>query len=186
MEHSKKWSDSTPKNGVNSTPKNGDINKQVNKHTNRGKGASAPTPATQAPQPAKENTQHGTRLSIDTLPTEWRVYCQQRRSDLNPDDVFENFRDYWIAQPGQKGRKASWTATWRRWVRETRARASPPGSPTPAPSDQIKVPWNQQQWLIAAGRDDPEIDDLRTRIQQAAGFATSTQYERLKRLGMPT
>ena len=29
----------------------------------------------------------------------------------------EGFRDYWIAQPGQKGVKTDWTATWRNWVR---------------------------------------------------------------------
>lgn len=34
------------------------------------------------------------------------------------------FRDYWAAQPGEKGRKADWIATWRNWLRrasETRA-----------------------------------------------------------------
>ena len=29
----------------------------------------------------------------------------------------EIFRDYWVAQPGVKGRKANWSATWRNWVR---------------------------------------------------------------------
>jgi uncharacterized protein YdaU (DUF1376 family) len=28
------------------------------------------------------------------------------------------FRDYWAAQPGAKGRKADWPATWRNWVRK--------------------------------------------------------------------
>lgn len=35
------------------------------------------------------------------------------------------FRDYWAAQPGEKGRKADWIATWRNWLRrasEDRAR----------------------------------------------------------------
>lgn len=27
------------------------------------------------------------------------------------------FRDYWLAQPGQKGVKLDWAATWRNWVR---------------------------------------------------------------------
>lgn len=42
------------------------------------------------------------------------------------------FRDYWIAQPGQKGVKVDWPATWRNWCRNVRnnpARStSPPGS----------------------------------------------------------
>lgn len=29
----------------------------------------------------------------------------------------EIFRDYWVAMPGVKGRKANWSATWRNWVR---------------------------------------------------------------------
>lgn len=32
-------------------------------------------------------------------------------------DQLERFRDYWAAQPGAKGRKADWDATWRNWVR---------------------------------------------------------------------
>ncbi len=29
----------------------------------------------------------------------------------------EKFRDYWTAQPGQKGVKTDWSATWRNWAR---------------------------------------------------------------------
>ena len=29
----------------------------------------------------------------------------------------EIFRDYWVAMPGVKGRKANWSATWRNWIR---------------------------------------------------------------------
>lgn len=29
----------------------------------------------------------------------------------------EKFRDYWAAQPGQKGVKSDWPATWRNWAR---------------------------------------------------------------------
>ncbi|WIE60750.1 hypothetical protein DEI97_013470 [Curtobacterium sp. MCLR17_032] len=28
-----------------------------------------------------------------------------------------SFVDYWIAQPGQKGVKTDWDATWRNWMR---------------------------------------------------------------------
>jgi hypothetical protein len=35
--------------------------------------------------------------------------------------VFDEFRDYWIAQPGQKGVKTDWDATWRNWVRRQNA-----------------------------------------------------------------
>jgi hypothetical protein len=60
----------------------------------------------------------GTRLPADfKLPDLWRAYARQKRPELNPSDLFENFKDYWLEQPGQRGVKADWDATWRRWVR---------------------------------------------------------------------
>jgi hypothetical protein len=47
-------------------------------------------------------------------------FCKTERPDLRPSEVAERFRDYWIAQPGAKGRKADWPATWRNWVRNER------------------------------------------------------------------
>ena len=32
---------------------------------------------------------------------------------------FERFVDYWVAQPGARGRKVSWQATWRNWLRRS-------------------------------------------------------------------
>lgn len=37
----------------------------------------------------------------------------------------DEFRDYWIAQPGQRGVKLDWLATWRNWVRRAGARPKP-------------------------------------------------------------
>jgi hypothetical protein len=42
---------------------------------------------------------------------------------LSIDETAERFRDYWIAQPGVKGRKADWSATWRNWVRNEKVSA---------------------------------------------------------------
>ena len=43
------------------------------------------------------------------------------------------FIDYWIAQPGQKGVKTDWAATWRNWIRRSSGTSSPrqvQGKPT--------------------------------------------------------
>jgi uncharacterized protein YdaU (DUF1376 family) len=61
------------------------------------------------------------RLSLEELPKEWEEFCQTERKDLNPVEVFNQFRDYWIAQGGQKGAKLDWFATWRNWVRNQRS-----------------------------------------------------------------
>jgi uncharacterized protein YdaU (DUF1376 family) len=66
----------------------------------------------------REKQSRGTRLPADWKPSEEEIsFCKSERPDLNPTAVASRFRDYWIAQPGQKGVKANWTSTWRNWVR---------------------------------------------------------------------
>jgi uncharacterized protein YdaU (DUF1376 family) len=63
-----------------------------------------------------------TRLPTDWQPTpEMIEFCANERPELQVKDVVNSFRDYWIAAPGAKGRKADWLATWRNWVRNQRA-----------------------------------------------------------------
>ena len=76
----------------------------------------------QEPVTSNRDTTRGTRLPADaTLSPEYRDFCVKTRPDLHPDQLFEGFRDYWIAQPGQKGVKLDWFATWRTWVRNQKA-----------------------------------------------------------------
>jgi hypothetical protein len=59
-----------------------------------------------------------TRLSVDwQLPDNWAIWAKQHRPELNINEIADGFKDYWIAQPGAKGRKADWFATWRNWIR---------------------------------------------------------------------
>jgi hypothetical protein len=58
----------------------------------------------------------GARFTLAQLPEDWRGYCKNKRPDLDPETVFELFRNHWIAKPGKDGVKADWTATWRNWV----------------------------------------------------------------------
>jgi uncharacterized protein YdaU (DUF1376 family) len=60
------------------------------------------------------------RLSLEELPKEWEDFCKKERPDLKPLNIWNQFRDYWIAQGGQKGTKLDWFATWRNWVRSQR------------------------------------------------------------------
>ena len=79
-------------------------------------------PVTINHKPIKERAARGTRLPTDCeLSQDWFEFCKQQRPDLKPQEVFAAFRDYWIAQPGQKGSKTDWTATWRNWVRNQKA-----------------------------------------------------------------
>ena len=79
-------------------------------------------PRTINQEPRTSKMQRGTRLPTGfELPGDWIEFCRQERADLDPQTVFAQFVDYWIAQPGQKGVKTDWPATWRNWVRRQTA-----------------------------------------------------------------
>jgi hypothetical protein len=70
----------------------------------------------------RQKSNRGSRLPVDfVLSEDWIAFCQKERKDLNPQRVFEEFKDYWTALPAGKGTKADWTATWRNWVRRQSA-----------------------------------------------------------------
>lgn len=67
-----------------------------------------------------QQRKRGSRLPADwSIPTDWGKWAVDEfgiaanavRAEA------ERFRDYWIAQPGQKGIKLDWQATWRNWCR---------------------------------------------------------------------
>ena len=75
----------------------------------------------------------GKRLASDfSFPKEWEEFCQTERPELSPVKTFDQFKDYWIAQAGQKGVKLDWFATWRNWVRSTNA-------PKLNPADRVRL-----------------------------------------------
>jgi hypothetical protein len=89
-------------------------------------------PITNNHKPIEKKTL-GKRLATDScLTKEWEEFCQQTRPELNPAKTFDQFKDYWIAQAGQKGVKLDWFATWRNWVRSTNA-------PKQNPADIVRL-----------------------------------------------
>ena len=61
------------------------------------------------------------RLKLEELPKDWQVFCKTERPDLNPQAIWNQFKDHWIAQGGQRGAKLDWFATWRNWVRNQKS-----------------------------------------------------------------
>jgi len=81
-----------------------------------------PETETERETETKKDKNKGSRLSPDFMfPVEWAEFCVKQRPELIAFEVWEKFRDYWISQPGQKGVKLDWFATWRNWVRNTTA-----------------------------------------------------------------
>ena len=132
------------------TPPNGEVNSPPN----------ATPIATNNHKPITNNqvkeNKRGSRLSQDFIfPSDWLVFCKQERPDLQPVQTFEKFKDYWIAQAGQKGVKLDWFATWRNWVRNTNA-------PKVNPADIVRLT------VPSKNEPDPALEKIKADEKKAA------------------
>jgi hypothetical protein len=97
---------------------------------------------------AASSARKGAPLPDDwMLPETWRDWalaCQPSWTTGHCNLVAAQFRDYWIAQPGQRALKRNWLATWRNWIRREPATGEPKpaqesstasASPTPPEDD---------------------------------------------------
>lgn len=105
--------------GANTLPSS----KENNRHKWGDAAEAPPKTATAAPAAkatAKTASKSGTRLPKDWTPSPELADWTRREAPAaaNPTEL-ETFRDYWTAQPGARGRKLDWDATWRNWARRT-------------------------------------------------------------------
>ena len=69
-----------------------------------------------------EPIKKATRLSEDfVVPDEWKVWAKTNRPDLKIEIVAASFVDYWISRGDSGAAKTNWLATWRNWVRNSKA-----------------------------------------------------------------
>ena len=69
------------------------------------------------PLPENLRRTRGTRLALESLPDDWRQFCEAERPGLDPERTWAIFQDHWRGKAGQAGVKLDWLATWRNWVR---------------------------------------------------------------------
>ena len=104
----------------------------------------------------KNKNKLGSRLAQDwVLLKTWGEWAQKERPDINVRKVAEQFKDHWIAQPGQKGVKLNWQATWRNWVRNTNA-------PKMNPADIVRVT------VAPSNLPDPALEKIKADEKKAA------------------
>ncbi len=96
---------------------------------------------------AGSTTPRATRFGVNSLPSDWKDDCRRLRPDLDPQDTFDTFSDFWRAKAGRDGTKLDWRATWRNWCRTERS--PPPGN------DSASV-----KRLMASIADDPRFRDV--------------------------
>lgn len=85
----------------------------------------------------REKDASATRLPLDWSPDpDELAWAVRERPDIDPRAEAAKFRDYWTAKPGKDGRKTDWRATWRNWIRNSRAA---PNARLPAPSQSKQM-----------------------------------------------
>ena len=111
-------------------------------------------PATASAKPAsKASKARGTRLPDGWLPDDDLIAWTKVNAPAAANALeLDRFRDYWTAQPGAKGRKTDWAATWRNWARRCQEQAEGPRrgtAPRSTTSDRVNG------WLALAESLDP-------------------------------
>ena len=73
----------------------------------------------------RERTPRATRLSQDWQPSNSDLdYARELGwTDKQVRETAQDFLDYWMAKSGQGATKVDWSATWRRWCRNTAPKA---------------------------------------------------------------
>lgn len=115
-------------------------------------------PATASAKPASKPSKRTRAARGTRLPDGWQP--DQALADWTRANApaaanaleLDRFRDYWTAQPGAKGRKTDWAATWRNWARRCQEQhAQPARGPAPRSTTSDRV----NGWLALAESLDP-------------------------------
>ena len=115
--------------------------------------APATASAKPASKPSKTSKARGTRLPDRWQPDPALVVWTRANAPAAANAVeVDRFRDYWTAQPGAKGRKTDWAATWRNWARRCQEQAHQQSrGPAPRATTDDRV----NGWLDLAKSLDP-------------------------------
>ena len=111
-------------------------------------------PATASAKPASKSSKaRGTRLPDSWVPDDALIAWTKINAPAAANVLeLDRFRDYWTAQPGAKGRKTDWAATWRNWARRCQEQHTQPTrdqAPRSTTSDRVNG------WLALAESLDP-------------------------------
>lgn len=81
---------------------------------------------------ASARKKRASRIPFESFTEELRVIAEKYGLNGKTEIVFEKFRNYWLAQPGQKGTKLDWVATWRNWCINEKERSYSGGYQKPS------------------------------------------------------
>lgn len=147
---------SGPTDGTPPVPQDGARTHHL-EHTNEHQAPTEPAPPNGGTPTATTKT--GTRVPdpfplTDDLLTWVRTDCP----DV-PRSEHDRFMDFWRGQPGAKGRKVDWPATWRNWMRRTQddirdGRRRPAGRRSTT-DERVEQARSLREWASALDDADP-------------------------------
>lgn len=115
--------------------------------------ADAAPATTNTSKPSKASKAKGTRLPDGWVPDDTLAAWTRANAPAAANLLeVERFRDYWTAQPGAKGRKTDWDATWRNWARRCQEQHT---QPTRGPAPRATTSDRVNGWLALADSLDP-------------------------------
>jgi len=104
-------------------------------------------------KPSKASKARGTRLPDGCVPDDALIAWTKRNAPAAANVLeLDRFRDYWTAQPGAKGRKTDWAATWRNWARRCQEQHTQPNR---GPAPRVTTSDRVNGWLALAESLDP-------------------------------
>ncbi|KAB2761724.1 hypothetical protein F9L00_12725 [Brucella anthropi] len=71
----------------------------------------------------------------------------------------DKFRDYWRGQPGQRGVKLDWEATWRNWCRSAAERKQPRRVDPPPKPRNIGDALRDEARRLGVLKDEPDSEN---------------------------
>lgn len=97
------------------------------------------------------------------LPADFKAdLCEAVRLGLSEQDAHreaDKFRDYWNSQPGQRGVKLDWVATWRNWCRSAVERKQPNRNEPPPKPRNIGDAIREEARRHGVLRDEPDSEN---------------------------
>ncbi len=129
----KRWSDTKAKQNSYKADTNG----IQNEYKTDTKGI--PDTDTDTDTNTDKKLKRGTRLqTLFVVTDEMANWAREKYPLVDIDTQTDAFIDYWTSQPGAKGVKSDWVATWRNWIRNSR-----PSLPAQKPVADAN------EWMIA-------------------------------------
>lgn len=139
-----RWGRTATTNADRTTNSNANRIPDGNAEERRGEEKDSPNGESGAANAATTPSTTRTRTRGTRLPEPFQVtpdmvsWARENTPGLDHKAVTAAFCDYWRAQPGQKGVKVDWPATWRNWMRrELEHHGGRPATDTPRPGASV-------------------------------------------------